>query len=183
MIKTQGAQPFIWAGLAVLSLLLYLASGSLSQLNVFPKEWMLSPTQAMNDGMNAFVGAVGPAFKSVGSLLEWPVKGSQALLQFLPWSVTTAIFIMLGYIGSGWRLALFAGLSMLYMAVIGYWDESMNSLAIVLISVPMAVTTGFVLGVWGFYSDRAKRIQSHGGIGPASDQMFSFLAFASSSNA
>jgi len=167
------AQPLVWTALAALSLLLYLMSSTLPQLNVFPSTWVLSPAEAMNGFMDGFVVVFGPAFKWMGWLLEWPVRWSQAFVQFLPWSVTTAIFVCLGLIGSGWRLALFAGLSMLYMAVIGYWDESMNTLAIVLISVPMAVTTGLVLGVLGFYSARARRF-----IMPLLDLLQTIPAFA-----
>ena len=173
MSRLFNTQPFVWAALAALSLVLYLASASLPQLSVFPDEWVLSPAKVMNDFMEGFIVIFGPAFKWVGWLLEWPVRWAQSFLQFLPWSVTTAIFVLLGFIGSGWRLALFAGLAMFYMAVIGYWNESMNSLAIVLISVPMAVTTGFLLGVLGFYSKRARRF-----IMPLLDLLQTIPAFA-----
>ena len=166
-------QPLIWAALAVLSLMLFLAAGTVPALNVFPAAWELSPKDLMNTLMSGFVSVFGPAFKAVGWALEWPVRWSQALLEFLPWSVTTAIFVFLGLIGSGWKLALFAGLSMVYMALIGYWDESMNSLAIVLISVPMAVFTGFMFGVLGFYSERARRV-----IMPMLDLLQTIPAFA-----
>lgn len=167
---TGDRQPFVWAALAALSLTLWFASGPLA---VFPADWIMSPTAAMNTGMKMFTDAFGPGFKAFGAVLEWPIKGAQALLQFLPWSVTTAIFVLLGWFASGWRLAVFVGLALLYMAVIGYWVESMNSLAIVLISVPMAVGIGFMLGVMGFYSDRARRI-----IVPILDLLQTIPAFA-----
>lgn len=167
------SQPLIWTALAGLSLVLYLVSGNLPQLSVFPDEWVFSPAEVMNDFMEGFIAIFGPAFRAVGWLLEWPVRWAQSFLQFVPWSVTTAFFVLLGFIGSGCRLALFAGMSMLYMAVIGYWDESMNSLAIVLISVPMAVATGFLLGVMGFYSARARRF-----IVPLLDLLQTIPAFA-----
>ena len=44
------------------------------------------------------------------------------------------------------------------MVLIGYWEESMNTLALVIISVPMAIIIGFGLGIWGFYSKRAEKI-------------------------
>jgi glycine betaine/proline transport system permease protein len=169
----QKAQPLIWLGLAVLSLGLYLAPDALGFLVKYPANWVLSPTGAMNGAMTAFVGVFGPFFKAIGWLLEWPVKAAQALLHFLPWSVTTAIFILLGYFASGFRLAIFVALAFVYMALIGYWDESMNSLAIVLISVPMAVGTGFVFGVLGFYSKPARRI-----IMPSLDLLQTIPAFA-----
>ncbi len=157
-VRRLGTQPSIWLGLAVLTLALYVAARWVPSLGAYPASWVLSPTEAMNDGMDGFVDVAGPAFKAVGWLLEWPIRWAQALLQWLPWSVTTAFFVLLGFIGAGWWLALFSLAALLYMAVIGYWDESMNSLAIVLISVPMAVATGFAIGVWGFYSVRARRV-------------------------
>ena len=173
MTDTTKMQPLIWFALAGLSIALFLASGSLPALNDFPDAWVFSPTDFMNSLMGGFVSVFGPAFKAMGWLLEWPVRWSQALLEFLPWSVTTAVFVFLGLIGSGWKLGLFAGLSMIYMALIGYWDESMNSLAIVLISVPMAVATGFIFGVLGFYSNRARKI-----IVPILDLLQTIPAFA-----
>ena len=151
------ARSQIWAILAALTLVLYLLSPQYPSLVAFPQQWVLSVTPVMNGAMEAFVSLAGPLFKWIGLLFEWPIKGAQAALQLLPWSVTAACFILLGYHASGWKLALFVALSLIYMAAIGYWDESMNSLAIVLNSVPMAVTLGFAVGVWGFYSPRAER--------------------------
>ncbi len=162
--------PLVWLALAALTLVLWLTGGPLA---TYPDAWIASPAAAMNAGMDAFTDAAGAGFRAVGSVLEWPVDGAQALLGLLPWSVTTAVFVLLGYYGSGWRLAVFVALAMLYMAGIGYWDESMNSLAIVLISVPMAVAIGFALGVLGFYSARARRV-----IMPVLDVLQTIPAFA-----
>lgn len=169
MLETH-RQALTWLGLAALSLVLYLTAGPFA---AFPDAWVLSPTDAMNTAMRAFTDTFGPIFKAVGWLLEWPIRWAQALLAFLPWSVTATIFVGLGYIASGPRLALFAAFSMLYMAGIGYWAESMNSLAIVLISVPMAIAVGFGFGVWGFYSGRARKA-----IMPMLDLLQTIPAFA-----
>lgn len=163
----------IWASLAGFTLLLYLLSGSLGFLVTFPDALILSPTDAMNAFMNGFVDLFGPVFKAVGWLLEWPVTFAQAVLQFLPWSVTSGVFILLALLASGPRLAVFVAFSAFYMAVIGYWPESMNTLAIVLISVPMAILVGFGFGVLGFYSKRARRI-----IMPMLDLLQTIPAFA-----
>lgn len=166
-------QAWVWLGLAALTLALYLARGQLPQLAKYPEAWVLSPTDTMNAAMRGFVDMFGPVFKFVGWLLEFPVAAAQTILQASPWSVTTAFFVLLGYISSGWRLALFVGLSLLYMALIGYWTESMNTLALVLISVPMALVLGFAVGTLGFYSDRARRV-----IMPTLDLLQTIPAFA-----
>lgn len=162
-----------WVFFAFLTVFLFVAKDALAPLVVFPDAWVLPPTKIMNDFMRVFVDLFGPFFKFIGWLLEWPIIAAQAILAALPWSVTTVAFILIAYVASGWRLALFVALGMLYMAGIGYWAESMNTLAIVLISVPMAVTLGFAVGVWGFYSDRARRV-----IMPTLDLLQTIPAFA-----
>ena len=41
--------------------------------------------------------------------------------------------------------------------VLRYWEESMNTLALVIISVPMAIFIGFGLGVWGFFFQKGRK--------------------------
>ena len=166
-------QSFVWFGLAAATLVLYLLAGPLGFLVKYPEAAIFSPADAMNTGMRWFTDTFGPIFKAVGWLLEWPIFAAQVVLQFLPWSVTTGIFILLALLASGPRLAVFVALAMLYMAVIGYWTEGMNSLSIVLISVPMAIGVGFGFGVLGFYSERSRRV-----IMPMLDLLQTIPAFA-----
>ncbi|GAA6165515.1 ABC transporter permease subunit [Pelagimonas sp. KU-00592-HH] len=166
-------QPLVWIVLSALSLALFWAGDDLSALVKFPESLVWTPAGLLNTLMNAFVAIFGSAFKVVGWLLEWPIRGAQAVLLMLPWSVTTAVFVLLGFLASGLRLAMFVGLALLYMAGIGYWMESMNSLAIVLISVPMATAVGFGFGVLGFYSERMRKV-----IMPMLDLLQTIPAFA-----
>ncbi len=167
---TAERQPWLWLALAAIVLALYLMGGPLSE---YPESLVLSPTDSMNRFMRGFTDLFGPVFRGLGWLLEWPVRWAQMLLQALPWSVTAAVLILTGYAAAGWRLALFTAFALFYMAVIGYWSESMNTLALVLISVPMAVATGFGFGVLGFYSERARRV-----IMPMLDLLQTIPAFA-----
>ncbi len=173
MSRLLNRPALVWGALAALSLALYLLRGQLPALVTYPQSWVLSPTAPMNAAMSAFVAAFGPTFRFFGWLLEFPVSAAQMVLQALPWSVIAAFFVLLGMVASGWRLASFIAASLLYMAVIGYWEESMNTLAIVLISVPMALLLGFAVGVLGFYSDRARRV-----IMPTLDILQTVPAFA-----
>ena len=164
---------FVWVALLAVTLVLHFVPGPFTWLVKYPQDWVLGLTDPMNAAMTWFVQVFGPVFKAVGWVLEWPIKFAQWLLALLPWSVTCVIFVVFAYAASGWRLAAFALISLLYMAAIGYWPQSMNSLAIVLISVPMAIAVGFGFGVWGFRSPRAKRF-----IMPLLDLLQTIPAFA-----
>ena len=108
--------------------------------------------------MEKFIEQFGWFFLSISWLLSWPIIGAQWLLHSLPWIVVIFLVCFIAYLSSGVRLALFTLSATFYMVLIGYWEESMNTLALVIISVPMAIFIGFGLGVWGFFSKRAEKV-------------------------
>jgi glycine betaine/proline transport system permease protein len=81
--------------------------------------------------------------------------------------------MVLAYAAAGLRLTLFTCGALLYMVITGYWSESMNTLALVFVSIPMAVGLGFVLGVFAFRSPRVDRV-----VQPTLDLMQTVPTFA-----
>jgi glycine betaine/proline transport system permease protein len=119
-------------------------------------------TIPLDDWINSVMGWIIEnfrwAFQVITWVLTWPMKWVQGLLQWLPWPATIAAFSFLAFVAGSWRLALFTGVALLYIAVVGYWEEGMNTLALVFVSVPIAVGIGLFLGIWAFKSDRVYRI-------------------------
>ena len=97
----------------------------------------------------------------------------QGTLHWLPWPATIAAFTVLAYAAAGWRLAVFTTLALGYMVVTGYWDASMNTLALVAISVPMAIGIGFTLAIGAYRSERVNRV-----VQPTLDLMQTVPTFA-----
>jgi glycine betaine/proline transport system permease protein len=64
---------------------------------------------------------------------------------------------LLGHWLAGPRLGIFCALAALYMAVFGLWSDAMRTLAIVLVSVPVAAISGLLLGIWSTRSKRAAK--------------------------
>ena len=164
---------WIWLGLIAATLSFLALRESAAWLIVYPEEWVIPITPWLNIFMEWCVNHFGPFFRAFSAALDVPMSAVRDLLNWLPWSVTLALLTYIAYVVSGWRLALFTFFAILYMVVIGYWDESMNSLALVAISVPLAVAVGFGLGTWAFYSKRAERV-----ISPAMDLLQTVPAFA-----
>ena len=164
---------WISAGVIVLTLVLLSQRDAVGWLIAYPGDWAVPLTPWFNDFMTWCVGVFGPVFRAISAALEVPMDAVRALLHWLPWSVTLTLLTFATFAVSGWRLAAFTFFAILYMVVIGYWGESMNSLALVAISVPTAVAIGFGLGTLSFYSKRAERI-----IAPTLDLMQTVPAFA-----
>ncbi len=117
----------------------------------------------------------GIAFKDItrgiGSALEVPVDWAEYLLYRgfkkvgldlgpLPWvAVAAGVTIFAHWVG-GWRLAILCALTMLYLATFNLWKDSMKTMTIVVVAVPMAAIIGIGLGIWVTRSKTASRIIS-----------------------
>ena len=146
-----------WLGIILVTVILVSVQSQFSWLVAFPETFFVPFDLFLNLIMDLMIKHLGWFFMGVSWLLEWPIKGVRVLLQSLPWVVISFVFCLVAFIASGWRLAVFAAVACFYMVVIGYWSESMNTLSLVVISVPMAIGFGFGFGVWAFNSKRAEK--------------------------
>lgn len=147
-----------WLGVIAVTLVCLALQREWVWMAEYPKDLILPLSDWLNAVMDWIVDYFGWFFLGISWALEWPIKAVRFILNALPWSVTTFLFCTVAWAASGWKLAAFTLFSMLYMLVNGYWSESMNTLSLVAISVPLAILVGFAFGVWGFFSDRAARV-------------------------
>ena len=70
-----------------------------------------------------------------------------AVLPRLSWIGIVAAFVIAGYKFGGPRLAALAAACMLYIAFFGQWESSMLTLALIVISVPLCIGLGLMLGI------------------------------------
>lgn len=162
-----------WIVVAVVAVACFTMRDEIRWLKTYPKDWVIPFDQWMNLGMDWFVDRFKWLFRAISWTLDWPMTGIRDTLHWLPWPATIVIFCAMAHAASGWRLSLFTFVSLLYMVIVGYWDESMNTLALVVISVPLAVAAGLFMGIWGFKSQAARRV-----IDPMLDIMQTVPTFA-----
>jgi glycine betaine/proline transport system permease protein len=146
-----------WLGVFAFTLALLALRSQAQWLIVWPKDWVAPLTGQLNGAMNGFIATFGFLFRALSGLLAAPLGWVRDGLHWLPWPVVMAIVGAAAWRASGPRLTVFAVLALAYMVVVGYWDKSMNSLSLVVISVPLAILVGFVFGVAGYFSPRAER--------------------------
>lgn len=156
--KTDGRTLLIWCLVLAVVLVLALLQPRVPDLKAYPSAWTLPVVDWLNIGMDWVVGVFKPVFRALSALMDYPLVWTSAFLGWLPWSVGTVIAVMIGYRAGGWPLATFTLGTLVYILLMGLWPETMNSLALVAVSVPLAVALGFGLGVWGFQSPRAERL-------------------------
>jgi len=100
-------------------------------------------------------------------LLEQPLDLAEGLLHQgfrdlgigpLPWVLILAGTSILGHALGGWRLALLGALATLYIAFFGLWVDAMRTLALVIITVPVAALLGLLLGIVATRNCRAETV-------------------------
>lgn len=155
--QTDGRTLLVWFLVLASVLALALLQPRFPDLKAYPVAWTLPVTDWLNIGMDWVVGAFKPVFRALSALMHYPLRWISAFLGWLPWSVGTVIAVTIGYRAGGWPLATFTLGALVYILLMGLWPDTMNSLALVAVSVPLAVALGFGLGVWGFHFPRVER--------------------------
>jgi len=175
-LATQPAASWRWSGrrllavvasLAVLLALVWIATARPDWALRYPAKWRL-PAKDWIDaffewlvyGVKLFEGSAletSPRQLARGfvTLMTQPLGFAQALLYdgfgdrlpALPWLTLTGLAAILGHWLGGWRSALLAGLSFLYLSLFGVWQASMQTLALVLVTVPLVFVLGLLLGI------------------------------------
>jgi glycine betaine/proline transport system permease protein len=73
------------------------------------------------------------------------------------WLGVVAIATLLAFAFGNWRVALLTAAGFVFFGLQGLWQESMQTLALTLVSVIICVIIGLPLGVWAGISDRVDR--------------------------
>lgn len=83
---------------------------------------------------------------------RWPHIGP------IPWLVIAATAGMAGYALGGIRLALLAGGTFAWIAVMGQWKWAMETLSVIVVAVPFSVAFGLLVGTLAWRFSLAERI-------------------------
>ncbi len=94
--------------------------------------------------------------RSISRALEWLLDITANLLHGkrrwpnigpIPWTAIAAVAAVLGYWLGGWRLALLAGGTFVWTALIGQWKLAMQTMSVIVVAAPVAFFLGLVLGI------------------------------------
>lgn len=103
-----------------------------------------------------FAGGIESLLDVTANLLygkkRWPDVGP------VPWTVVALAVAMLGHVLGGWKLALLGGGTFVWVAMLGQWKWTMETLSVVVVAVPVAVLLGLLLGVASWRSRVVERL-------------------------
>lgn len=104
-------------------------------------QWMQALVNLLNQHAAGF-------FNTVSDVLGFLIEGLIDLLQACPPLVLIALFAALGYgLHRSWQLAVGIALSLLLIINLGYWEETTETLALVLFATSICMVIGIPVGI------------------------------------
>jgi glycine betaine/proline transport system permease protein len=146
----------IWLGVLAFTILCLVVREAAPWISAYPPAWVPPVADAIDRFSSALSEFVAPVTRFIAFLLDRPMRAIQAVLQWIPWPVMVALVGLTALRAGGRRLALFAVATLAYLLIAGYWRQSMNTLALVSLAVPISVTTGFFLGALAYRVKKAR---------------------------
>lgn len=111
-----------------------------SQLEISPGAYMAPAIRWLNVNFHAFFGAITRGIEAVLSTLE-------GVLLLLPPVAVLGLASLLALLFLGWRLAVLVSGCLGFCLLMGLWQATMQTLALVSVSVLISVAIAFPLGI------------------------------------
>lgn len=154
-----------WVGLGVATAVLTLAFliFATAQVGAFPESWNIG-LRAPLDQFKWWVVANRQThpmflyfFEPLSASIDWGLRRVENFLLWLPWPVIVAAIFLIAHKAGGLRLALVVSGCTLMMGLLGFWDRSMQTLSLMVVSVIISLQIGIPLGIWSAQNDRVER--------------------------
>ncbi len=113
----------------------------------WPAAWELPATQWVGAFLDWFLNGIKPAARLFSDLMAYPMNWANFVLGNTPWPILIGIVTALGWYLGGLPMAALGFLGLSFVLASGYWAESMNTLALVAVSVPVALIMGGAIGI------------------------------------
>lgn len=147
-----------WLLIILLALICGVFASSVPWLVKYPQNWFVPLADWINIFTDWFEAIAKPVTRFIGNLLELPMQGLREVLQWVPWPVTVLAVALLALHASGWGLVVICVLASLYIALSGYWEQAMNTMALVGVAVPLSLLLGLGLGIYASRTRSGQRI-------------------------
>ncbi|KMW60240.1 L-proline glycine betaine ABC transport system permease protein ProW [Candidatus Rhodobacter oscarellae] len=116
--------------------------------------WPASLTIPASDWIGAaleyILNVIKPVARAFSAALAYPMYWTNSALTLTPWPIVIGVVVALGWYINGLRLAALGFIGFALVVASGYWTESMNTLALVAVSVPLALFVGMAIGIAAF---------------------------------
>lgn len=133
------------------------------------KEWTEAFVRFLKHNASSFFDAISKAIESLGDGLVWLLSfGGIAISAYL----FIALMTLIAWRIAGWKVGIFSLLGLGLIHNLGYWSETIDTLALIFMAVIISVIIGIPIGIWMSQKDSVQAV-----ITPVLDFMQTMPAF------
>lgn len=111
-------------------------------------------------------------FDPISDAIDFGIRIFETFLLWLPWQVVIIATFLMGHRAAGLRVGLFSAAALIFLGITGLWNEGMQTLALMGVSVTIALAIGVPLGIIAARNDKFEA-----GLRPILDAMQTMPAF------
>tara|TARA_B110000503_G_scaffold47599_1_gene77546 strand:+ start:1168 stop:2709 length:1542 start_codon:yes stop_codon:yes gene_type:complete len=111
-------------------------------------------------------------FDSITYGIRLMLEALEMIFVETPWMVIASFIILLTWLSAGLRPAMYSGVFLLYIGLLGFWEKSMTTLALLGTAACLSILIGIPLGLYC-----ARRVKFYAVIRPVMDFMQTMPAF------
>ena len=88
-------------------------------------------------------------FDRLSNIVNYALGRIEGMLKWLPWPALTISLGLLSFAVGRWGLVVFTSLALLFMGFMDFWENTIDTVALMVVAVGVAVSIGLPLGVLG----------------------------------
>ncbi len=115
-------------------------------------------SQKIEENVGYLTAFHGYVFDSATAFIRSILKGISAVFVGTPWIITGGVFLFIAHKLAGFRVTMFVAFALIYLALFGFWNTAMDTMALVITATLICCVIGLPLGILVGKSDRAEAI-------------------------
>ena len=128
----------------------------------FPESWNINLANPINDVQGWVRNNRGQhwlftfIFEPFTWVVDFGLERTSGFISWLPWFIPpTVVFLIIARSGKYWT-ASFAAFAVIYPGIVGVWEQSIDTVSLMAVSVALSVAIGIPIGVWTALNKRAE---------------------------
>ncbi|MCY3920842.1 MAG: proline/glycine betaine ABC transporter permease [Chloroflexota bacterium] len=101
---------------------------------------------------------LSPLFQAIKDVIVWFLISLEDMMLWLTWPAMIGAIALTSWLLVSFRMALFSACSLLLLATFGLWESTVETLALIIVTVTLSIMIAVPMGVWASQSDRLDAI-------------------------
>ena len=128
----------------------------------FPESWNINLANPVNDLQGWVRDNRGQhwlftfVFEPFTWIVDFGLERTSGFISWLPWFIPpTIVFLVIARSGKYWT-AGFAAFAVIYPGIVGVWEQSIDTVSLMAVSVALSIAIGIPIGIWTALNKRAE---------------------------